>query len=148
MRNWRLLYRVLSVLALFFGLWSIGRVALAVNQPMGGFLWYYDEAVSGGWIVNRTTGPDWPGIKAGLRPGDQILSIDGRPADEFGEVYRNHSPGERLTYRVRRDGQEIDVPGVPVVRFTWGMLVQGQSVLFAVGLLLDIEPFHSHRDAR
>ncbi len=45
---WRVVYRVLTILTLFFGLWGIGRVALAVNQPMGGFLWYYDEAVSGG----------------------------------------------------------------------------------------------------
>ncbi|MBN1890426.1 MAG: hypothetical protein JW850_20705 [Thermoflexales bacterium] len=133
--SWRPVYRALALLTLLFGLWGIGRVAWTVNQPMGGFLWYYDEAVSGGWIVNLDTGLDWPGIQAGLRPGDRILSIDGRPAAEFGQIYHARPPGDSITYRVRRDGREIDIPDIPIVRFSWGMFVYSQAIMFAVGLI-------------
>ena len=64
---------------MIYALWGIGRLVLDVNQPMGGFIWYYDEAVSGGWIVNWDTGLEWPAIgEDKLQLGDRILAIAGR----------------------------------------------------------------------
>ncbi len=131
----RITYRVLAVLVLCYALWGIGRLVLDVNQPMGGFIWYYDEAVSGGWIVNQNTGLDWPGCEAGLQRGDRILAIEGRPADEFGEIYATRALGDRLSYRVQRDGQELVITDVPIVRFTWGMFLHSQLIMFAVGII-------------
>ncbi len=136
MKEWRTLYRFLAILTLFFGLWGFGRLALAINQPMGGFIWYYDEAVSGGWIVNWDTGLEWPAIGENkLHLGDRILAIDDRPPDEFGHVYRTTPLGTGVKYEVLRDGKKVTVPDVPVVAFTWSMFFQSQVVLFLVGSL-------------
>jgi hypothetical protein len=129
-------YRVLSVVVLVYALWGIGRLALEIRRPMGGFIWYCDEAVSGGWIVNWDTGTDWPAIgKDKLQRGDQILTVEGHPADAFGEVYRTTSLGTGITYEVLRDGHTLTIPDIPVVAFTWSMFFQSQVILFIIGFL-------------
>jgi C-terminal processing protease CtpA/Prc len=50
--------------------------------------------------------------EAGLRPGDEILSIDDRPASEFSYYEaRDHfrRAGQQLKLRCRRDGREFEV---------------------------------------
>lgn len=140
-----IVYLVLATLVLCYALWGIGRVLLSVNQPMGGFVWYYDEAVSGGWIINWDTGLEWPAIRAGLELGDRILAIDGRPPEAFGDVYRTKPLGAGVTYRVLRKGQELVVRDVPIVRFSWGMFVQSQLVLFAIGVIYWLMGMFVHR---
>lgn len=49
---------------------------------------------------------------AGLKEGDLILSIDGRPVDSLTEMrtaLAGHGPGERVEIRYVRDGEEIKV---------------------------------------
>ncbi|WP_419703857.1 S1C family serine protease [Promicromonospora sp. NFX87] len=56
--------------------------------------------------------PDGPADQAGLKPGDVILSIDGRPvsvADELIVAIRAKAPGDPVTLEVRSDGDERDV---------------------------------------
>jgi len=56
--------------------------------------------------------PDGPADTAGIRPGDVILSIDGRPVTESDELIvaiRAKAPGEAVTLRVRTGDQERDV---------------------------------------
>ncbi|WP_435735367.1 trypsin-like peptidase domain-containing protein [Cellulosimicrobium sp. PMB13] len=56
--------------------------------------------------------PDGPADAAGIRPGDVILSIDGRPVTESDELIvaiRAKAPGDAVTLRVRAGGQERDV---------------------------------------
>ncbi|WP_275006095.1 trypsin-like peptidase domain-containing protein [Promicromonospora iranensis] len=56
--------------------------------------------------------PDGPADRAGLEPGDVILSIDGRPvsvADELIVAIRAKAPGDPVTLQVRSDGDEREV---------------------------------------
>ncbi|PRY15151.1 S1C family serine protease [Kineococcus rhizosphaerae] len=54
-----------------------------------------------------------PGDRAGLQPGDVVLSIDGRPVTEPAELIvdiRAREPGDVVTLSVRRGGETVDVP--------------------------------------
>ncbi|WP_419471114.1 trypsin-like peptidase domain-containing protein, partial [Georgenia yuyongxinii] len=56
--------------------------------------------------------PGGPGDDAGIRPGDVILSIDGRPVtdpDELIVAIRSRAPGDQVDLEVRRDGDERHV---------------------------------------
>jgi putative serine protease PepD len=61
---------------------------------------------------NEPVTPGGPGDDAGIRPGDIILSIDGRPMTSPDEVIvyvRSRAPGDTLTLTIRRGGREEDV---------------------------------------
>lgn len=56
--------------------------------------------------------PESPADRAGIRPGDIILSIDGRPVTEPDEVVvaiRARAPGDAVTLRIRSGEEERDV---------------------------------------
>ncbi|MET9331403.1 S1C family serine protease [Streptomyces cellulosae] len=53
-----------------------------------------------------------PGAKAGIRPGDVITKVDGRPVHSGEELIvktRAHRPGDRLELTLERDGEERTV---------------------------------------
>jgi membrane-associated protease RseP (regulator of RpoE activity) len=49
--------------------------------------------------------------RAGIRPGDEVVSIDGEPIDGFAEFrgYVSERPGQEVEVVVRRDGTEQDI---------------------------------------
>jgi len=56
----------------------------------------------------RPVTPGGPAEKAGIRPGDVILAIDGRPVtqpDELIVAIRAHAPGDVVTLTLR-DGED------------------------------------------
>lgn len=59
--------------------------------------------------------PGCPAEQVGLRPGDAIVAIDGRPMERGEEVVRtiHQSPGKRLVLTVERDGQRFTVEVTP-----------------------------------
>ena len=57
-----------------------------------------------------------PAAAAGLRPGDEIVAVDGRPVGSTDRFvgYTRARVGEPLTLTVRRDGEEVTVTAAPV----------------------------------
>jgi C-terminal peptidase prc len=64
-------------------------------------------------VVVSTVGADGPAARAGLRPGDELVRVDGRstrgmPLSEVSRRVRGDA-GTPVTLRISRDGQELDV---------------------------------------
>ena len=50
-----------------------------------------------------------PAKKAGIEPGDVIISADGKPTDRVStlqRIVRSHKPGETVTFEVMRFGEK------------------------------------------
>lgn len=61
---------------------------------------------------NPPVTPDSPASRAGIRAGDVIVAIDGRPVtqpDELVVAIRARAPGDAVTLTLREDGRERDV---------------------------------------
>jgi regulator of sigma E protease len=59
-----------------------------------------------------------PAERAGLKPGDVVAAIDGRPVAAFGDMQSKivASPGQTLTFTVLREGGKIDLSVTPEAR--------------------------------
>lgn len=58
-----------------------------------------------------------PGWIGGLRPGDRLLEVDGRPVGRAGEAeqaVRSVDQGAELTFTVEREGKAFDLPIQPI----------------------------------
>jgi PAS domain S-box-containing protein len=58
-----------------------------------------------------------PGWMGGLRPGDRLLEVDGRPVSRAGEVdqaVRGAQEGAALTFSVERNSEALDLPIHPI----------------------------------
>ncbi|MBN1418672.1 MAG: PDZ domain-containing protein [Planctomycetes bacterium] len=54
-----------------------------------------------------------PAEKAGILPGDGIVALDGKKITTYPEILafiRGHRAGDRVSIRVRRDGEEKEIP--------------------------------------
>jgi serine protease Do len=70
--------------------------------------------------VNKAVGaivtdasPDSPGGKAGLKTGDVIVALDGKPVSDSGELQVQvvqKQPGETIHLEVARDGKTLNIP--------------------------------------
>ncbi|MFL5331264.1 MAG: PDZ domain-containing protein [Gemmataceae bacterium] len=58
-----------------------------------------------------TVTPESTAAKAGIKPGDVLVTVDGRPVVNFSQVQHILGPkyeGDKVSVRVRRDSKEID----------------------------------------
>jgi len=60
--------------------------------------------------------------QAGLRPGDEIIAIDGKPLKDWEDLVLKvrDNPGVTLTFAVRRDGELLEVQVRPLAQETAG----------------------------
>ncbi|WP_406312104.1 trypsin-like peptidase domain-containing protein [Streptosporangium sp. NBC_01639] len=82
------------------------RIGVTLDQTYQGTGVRIDSEVKQG---TRPVEPDGPADKAGLKPGDVILEIDGTVVQDSTELIaliRNKAPGEKLTIKFQRGGQE------------------------------------------
>jgi len=65
-------------------------------------------------VVGEVTA-NTPAAAAGLKPGDRILSIDGRSIDTFGQMQEivSVSPGQKLSITVQRNGAPLTLSATP-----------------------------------
>jgi S1-C subfamily serine protease len=66
----------------------------------------------GGAVVEDVV-PDGPAARAGLRPGDVLVAVDGEPTPSMGYLIarlRLHVPGDAVVLQVVRDGATLEVP--------------------------------------
>ncbi|MCK4932945.1 MAG: RIP metalloprotease RseP [Candidatus Aminicenantes bacterium] len=75
--------------------------------------------------------PDAPAEKAGLKPGDVILEIDGRPAYyfQFLEMIQNY-PNVELHFRIQRGEEILDIPVTPRLKGDIGEIGIAQVIEF------------------
>jgi regulator of sigma E protease len=61
--------------------------------------------------------PNYPAVRAGMRPGDKIVSIDGRAIQDGNMLVDtiNRSLGKRLTVVYQRAGRDYTVTATPIV---------------------------------
>lgn len=103
------LFSFLLAIAFAVVVWAVGR-------PIS----THDDSTVIGWV--HPEGPAW---KAGLRPGDKILEIDGKPVTQFAPPSQDSvtwriitSEGTNITVKYLRDGQEHVASAAPYRRPT------------------------------
>jgi regulator of sigma E protease len=92
---------------------EIGGDRRALTEPgallpgLGFEFWYPEIPARVGKVL-----PGSPAERAGLRPGDEILAVDGATVEDFAALVERVQPrpGERIDLSVLRDGARIGVP--------------------------------------
>jgi signal transduction histidine kinase len=140
------LYVSLALLLCIGSFAGFARLWPALGHPFGGFIWQYRDAL--GFTVNYKTPQHWPGPAAGLVPYTLILTIDGRPAREFGAVYATTPVGTPVTYEaIVADGTRRTFT-VPVARFDLGYLLDAYGLIFVAGCMFAAGGYILIRSAR
>ena len=99
------------------------RALIVVAGPVTNFIFAILILAGFAGFVGTPTSPPVVGTvqagsaaaAAGIRPGDRIVSIDGREMEVFMDIPMTvaHRPGEEMTVRVERDGAQRDFQVTP-----------------------------------
>jgi serine phosphatase RsbU (regulator of sigma subunit)/anti-sigma regulatory factor (Ser/Thr protein kinase) len=122
------------VLALVAGVWALYGANLA----------RWPDSPDYGWRTMYTSGPNVvaqvfaDGAAAGLRSGDRVVAVNGRPYASFDELFfgglRRSEPGSVNTYTVQREGATLEI-AVPTGRVGLAAVLARSGPLFAVGVV-------------
>jgi regulator of sigma E protease len=68
--------------------------------------------------LGGTKGKNNPADSAGLKTGDRIIAIDGRPVSDFYEILQivTRSPGKSLRFEIERDGSVFSTSIAPLMK--------------------------------
>ena len=109
----RQLWVVAAAVLLGALVWSISLYSIVgqLGKPFPGFFYNPEQVVSG------FTPQDFTGWRAGLRPWDRIVAVNGRHWREMPRLVREAGIGGRLVYTIERGEQQLEVT-VPTMEFT------------------------------
>ena len=102
-----------------------------VGKPFAGFALY------GTMTVDQLNQPYWTGIRAGLRPGDRILAMEGEPVrsiEELSARVREVPEGARVRYTVARGGQTFET-SIPTATYGKADFLNSFAVLALTALV-------------
>ena len=90
---------------------------------------------NGKCIIDHVT-PGGAAAKAGIRPGDILLTIDSIDVREWASVYRGVKAGDTCLYEIIRDGQKMEFPLIfsSQLEFNYGFLL----AIYIILILLSI----------
>jgi signal transduction histidine kinase len=97
---------IVIILTLFFlsiCAFSLVTTRSWINRTFPGFLVMENNFVAVLWL------PDWEGFKQGIKFGDVITAVDGKPVSsgsELNELFSSIDPDTPVTYTIKRLGQE------------------------------------------
>lgn len=79
-----------------------------------------------------------PAAVAGLRPGDEVVAVDGISRPDFNQLVRHtrRNVGEEISLRVRRGGEEFTVRVTPVLDEVGGRRIGRIGVILSPGRVL------------
>jgi sigma-B regulation protein RsbU (phosphoserine phosphatase) len=102
-----------------------------VNKPFPGFL------VNARLVFADYGQTHWPGLKAGLRYQDKLISADGKKIEadsDLEQLLQSVGVGTDITYVFERDGRQLEVT-LPTMRFSVWDLLMTFGIELAAGLL-------------
>jgi serine protease Do len=89
-----------------------GYIGISIEDVTPQNAKFFDVKKAVGALVSDVT-PDSPGSKAGLKSGDVITELNGKPVSDAGELQMETSqkqPGDTIHLSVIRDGKIVEVP--------------------------------------
>jgi regulator of sigma E protease len=93
------------------------NVVLAITVLTGLFMVSYEKVLNPGGAVIGHVQPDSPAAKAGIRPGDKIVRLNGKDNPDWEEIITKEIEGAQrtLTVTIERNGHQFPVSLIPVL---------------------------------
>jgi signal transduction histidine kinase len=94
-------------------LWAFLLVLLAIVVNTLYFYYRGHQGADGQSNTNRVINyvtPGGPADKAGIIPGDSLVTVDSMDVSEWSSLFRGDQAGDTAVYGVIRDGQKLDLP--------------------------------------